>query len=60
MFEGAIRHAAALWRSPGEWARLQRNGMATDVSWHGPAKAYAALYRALAPAAPRTRTRKAG
>ena len=60
MFEGAIRHAAALWRSPDEWARLQCNGMATDVSWHGPAKAYAALYRALAPsrAGARKRVRK--
>ncbi|TFI58750.1 glycogen synthase GlgA [Sphingomonas parva] len=60
MFEGAIRHAAALWRRPDEWAQLQRNGMATDVSWHGPAKDYAALYASLAPApAPaRKRVRK--
>lgn len=50
MLEGAIRRAAALHRMPDEWARLQRNGMATDVSWHGPAQDYARLYRALLPA----------
>ena len=58
MFEGAIRRAAALYRSPDDWRRLQRNGMAADVSWRGPAKAYAALYRALAPAKPAPRPKK--
>jgi starch synthase len=60
MFDGAIRHAAALWKRPDEWVRLQKNGMATDVSWHGPAKAYASLYDSLATAAAVTpaRTRK--
>jgi starch synthase len=48
MLEAAIRRAAALKRSPEIWQRLQRNGMATDVSWRDPARRYAALYRELA------------
>ena len=32
---------------PLAWARLQANGMASDVSWKRPAKLYADLYREL-------------
>ena len=47
--EGALRRTAALWSdrkssTPNTWARLQDNGMRTDVSWKGPAAQYAALY----------------
>jgi starch synthase len=48
MLEAAIRRAARLRRDPPAWQRLQQNGMATDVSWRGPARQYAALYRELA------------
>ncbi len=43
----AIGLAAALYRQPATWRRLQRNAMATDVSWHHPARQYAALFRDL-------------
>ena len=45
MLEAGIRRAASLHRMPLAWQRLQRNGMATDVSWRDPARRYAALYR---------------
>jgi starch synthase len=45
--EAALARAAALWRDPAEWRRLQRNAMSADVSWRRPAARYAALYRAL-------------
>jgi starch synthase len=48
MLEAAICRAAALHRDPEIWRRIQRNGMATDVSWRDPARRYAALYRELA------------
>ena len=44
----ALRRAVALYRDPPVWRRLQENAMAADVSWTGPARAYAALYRAVA------------
>lgn len=44
----AIERAAALWRGPALWRRLQRRGMATDVSWSRAAARYAALYAELA------------
>ena len=47
MLELALRRAVALYRQPAIWRRLQQNGMAADVSWQGPARAYAALYRDL-------------
>ncbi len=47
MLEAAIRRAASLYRDRAAWRQLQHNGMATDVSWVGPARAYAALYREL-------------
>lgn len=44
---GAIGRAVSLYRQPGIWRRMQQNGMATDVSWQGPAARYAALFREL-------------
>ena len=46
--EAAIARAAAIWTDRAAWRRMQRNAMTTDVSWSGPARRYAALYRALA------------
>jgi starch synthase len=46
--EFAIHRTAALWRDRPAWIRLQRNAMATDVSWRGPARHYARLFRELA------------
>ncbi len=43
----ALRRTAALYRNGEIWRRIQKNGMATETSWHGPAKRYAALYRDL-------------
>jgi starch synthase len=45
MLEAAIGRATALYRDRTVWRMLQRNGMATDVSWAGPARTYAALFR---------------
>lgn len=47
MLEHAIRRAAALYRDNATWRRLQANGMAADVSWTGPARLYADLFRGL-------------
>jgi starch synthase len=47
MLEMALRRAVALFREPSIWHTLQENGMAADVSWRGPARQYAALYRRL-------------
>jgi starch synthase len=47
MLEHAIRRAAALYRDRRAWRRMQANGMATDVSWAGPARLYADLFRDL-------------
>jgi starch synthase len=41
----ALRRANALFHSKADWLRLQRNGMATDVSWRDRARRYAELYR---------------
>jgi starch synthase len=43
--ERALSRAAAVFRDPSRWARLQANGMQTDVSWRRPARRYANLYR---------------
>jgi starch synthase len=43
-----IRRAAATWQDKAAWRALQRNGMARDVGWSGPAARYAALYAQLA------------
>lgn len=47
MLGAAILRTHSVWRQPDLWRRLQRNAMQTDVSWHGPAARYAALYREL-------------
>jgi len=44
----ALGRAAALWHDRPAWQRLQQNGMAAPVGWTGPARHYAALFRALA------------
>jgi starch synthase len=53
---GAIRdglaRALAFHRDAPTMRRLRSNGMRADVSWRGPAKRYAALYRTLAKANP--------
>lgn len=46
--EAALDRVATLWRDREAWARIQHNGMASDVSWAGPARRYAALYREVA------------
>ena len=40
--------AAAAWRDPVLWRRLQKHGMARDSSWAEAAGHYAALYKKLA------------
>ncbi len=47
MLEIALRRAVALYHEPAVWCAIQTNGMAADVSWRGPARQYAALYRDL-------------
>jgi starch synthase len=47
MLEMALHRAVALYHEPSIWHTLQENGMAAEVSWRGPARQYAALYRAL-------------
>ncbi|MGO8954083.1 MAG: glycogen synthase GlgA [Rhodomicrobium sp.] len=43
----ALRRAARLFRDGAAWRVMQKNGMATDVSWRQPARRYASLYRDL-------------
>ena len=43
----ALGRLAALWRDRPAWEQVQRNGMAAEVSWRGPAARYVALYRSL-------------
>lgn len=45
MLDVALRRTVALYREPAVWRALQKNGMAADVSWSGPARQYAELYR---------------
>jgi starch synthase len=47
----ALRRAVAYHRNMETMRRLRLNGMRADVSWRGPAKRYAALYREIAPTA---------
>jgi starch synthase len=42
-----LERLLALWRDKPAWEHVQRNGMAADVSWRGPASRYVALYRSL-------------
>ena len=44
----ALNRALDIARDPATLRRLRLNGMRADVSWRGPAKRYAALYRDLA------------
>jgi starch synthase len=44
----ALDRALEIGRDPAVMRRLRLNGMRSDVSWRGPAKRYAALYRDLA------------
>jgi starch synthase len=44
----ALERALALFRDVATMRRMRLNGMRADVSWRGPAKRYAAIYRALA------------
>jgi starch synthase len=44
----ALKRAAAAWREPALWRRLQKRGMARDSSWAEAAGHYAALYKKLA------------
>ncbi len=46
----AIRRTLRLWSYPEVWASLQKNAMAANFGWAGPARAYADLYRKLAAA----------
>ena len=43
-----LRRMSTIFHDKAAWRRLQLNGMSTDVSWRGPAKQYADLYRRLA------------
>lgn len=45
--QAALHRLRALWRDPPVWDRVQRNGMAADVSWRGSASRYVALYQSL-------------
>jgi len=45
---GALRKASFAFHDKAAWRRLQQSGMAADVSWRGPARQYAELYRQLA------------
>ena len=57
VFEGAtgndmvhcIGRAVALYQQPMAWRKLQRQAMARDFSWAGPARQYLALYQSLVP-----------
>jgi starch synthase len=44
----ALDRALAAYREPTTLRRMRLNGMRADVSWRGPARRYAALYRSLA------------
>ena len=45
--ELALQRLLALWRDRPAWQRMQRNAMASDVSWRGPATRYVALYQSI-------------
>jgi len=49
----AVRTAVGLYRQPGQWRRLVRNGMACDFSWDRSAKEYVALYQQILSRRPR-------
>lgn len=43
----ALTRTVKLYENKQTWANLQARGMATDVSWHRSAAAYAALYKSV-------------
>jgi starch synthase len=43
----ALDRALAIYRDPVSMRRMRLNGMRADVSWRGPARRYAALYRSI-------------
>ncbi len=45
----AIAHALALYKRPLIWQIMQRNAMASDFSWDGPAESYIRMYADIAP-----------
>jgi starch synthase len=45
--EVAVQRLLALWHDRDAWEQVQRNAMQADVSWHGPASRYAALYESI-------------
>lgn len=47
---GTAGSAAALWQDKAGWRQLQRNAMAGDFRWAGPARQYLELYASLRPA----------
>ncbi|GGC14473.1 glycogen synthase [Oxalicibacterium flavum] len=51
--EHAVARALALYARPTAWQAMQRNAMAGDYSWNGPAAAYVRLYAQIAPASAR-------
>jgi starch synthase len=42
--EACVQRAISLKRDPSAWSAVMARGMAQDLSWAGPAKAYLALY----------------
>jgi starch synthase len=46
--ELALSRAAAVWRDPPAWRRMQQNAMSMQVGWDAPAAKYAALFREVA------------
>jgi starch synthase len=46
--QDAIYRTIALYRQPELWAKMQRNGMTSDLGWEVRAEAYASLYQSLA------------
>lgn len=47
---GTAGLATLVWQDKARWRRLQRNAMAGDLSWAGPARRYLDLYESLRPA----------
>jgi starch synthase len=45
--ELALHRLLALWRDRPTWQRMQKNGMAADVSWRASAGRYLALFQSL-------------
>ena len=45
--EQALHRLQDLWRDKPTWQRIQRNGMAADVSWNASANRYVALFQSL-------------